>query len=231
VTQIDQLLGHSQTGPFASVPVWETRLVELNRQFGLLTLAVQVRQNGFENRDTFPGPHMRHVQEAMFDRIFQVPGCVVLQAQAKEVAHRSNGARISHLKAEAESIGRRSASLKGRYALNCDTSFAVDEAREVGQLHRIIHCGTSLRATLYEGSTEVKSLRSLYKKNPAKSGDTLPGDAEGNPEPSSLSDQAGVCREQGPDSKEMVCSDLHGNMQRAAEMTVPFPCKEYGWEE
>ena len=52
---------------------------------------------------------------------------------------------------------------------------------------------------------------------PKGCGRAIPSQAGGRERP------LGVCNEQGPAPKGKVCSELHGNMQRSAEMTDPGP--------
>lgn len=54
----------------------------------------------------------------------------------------------------------------------------------------------------------------------AELGETLTGNADGNPEPSRSEIALGVCNEQVASSKEMVCSDLTGNRKTVAEMST-----------
>jgi hypothetical protein len=47
--------------------------------------------------------------------------------------------------------------------------------------------------------------------------------AEGQPRAKQQLQAAGVCNEQVPGPKGKVCSDLHRNMESAAEMIAPVP--------
>lgn len=68
---------------------------------------------------------------------------------------------------------------------------------------------------------EIKRLntRGVVSKE-AELGETLPGNADGNPEPSRNPLIPGVRNEQVASSKEMVCSDLMGNHKTVAEMST-----------
>ena len=71
---------------------------------------------------------------------------------------------------------------------------------------------------VFYNRVKVLNTRGVVRKT-GEFGETLTGNADGNPEPSKNSNVLGVCNEHGLVSKEMICSDLMGNHKTLAEMT------------
>ena len=86
--------------------------------------------------------------------------------------------------------------------VNAHGAFTVEKASEILNVHEILQVRDEMMAKSEKARCPVE-----------RRGRVTPSQA--------VQKWAGVCNEQVPSSEEKICSGLHGNMQRQAEMTCP----------
>lgn len=199
--------------------------VKFDGQKGLILFGVEKREQGFEDGDAFSLADLGYEQLPMFCGIPEMSRRIQPHCKIKDSAEKTDGTGIGHLDAKAESIARRTQSplvvISIVSSLDRDTAFSVEQSGTVRQGR--FGSGYSYFLHLCIMAYQIHKCQESLQKKSANSVEPLPGNAEGNTEPSiPTNPREGVCREHGQTPKGMMCSELCSNTQSAAEMTAPL---------
>jgi len=206
----------------------EALFVELDSQFRLFPFGNQIGQKRFEYRIPVFSTDLSHIEAPMPLWISEMTRSVVVHRESERVTEQVDRSWIGHLYTEREDVSfRSSVELWSRIwpgSLDGNTTFSIKQTGEIGQANGISvgrDRHSSSVSCLHHYSKQERHSELSVKKS-ANSVDLRPRNGEDNTEPSISRKREGVCREHRPTPKGMMCSDLRGNTQSAAEMTAPL---------
>ena len=123
------------------------------------------------------------------------------EVSSEDVRYVSERPWIGHVNSCVQRISISSRSLK---KTNCDPSLSIEKTSYVSSFHDVLPGALSDKMA-NSGNIQCPDLTVAEGQSRAKQEDTLPG----------------VCNEHVPSTKVKMCSDLIGNYERLAEMTIP----------